>query len=468
MEQKVLQWIKQNDLIPKNSNVAVGVSGGPDSLSLLHFLHHYRKQLNIKVSAITIDHQLRSDISLEDVKFVEAFCEALNIPCYSRSVSVPKYQKKHALGTQMAARALRYQAFAEVMQEQNMSKLALGHHADDQIETVVMQVTKTTNLHNLTGIPVRRPLPFGEVVRPFLSITKQDIYRYGKKHNLTFRFDESNLEHTYMRNRIRQEVIPALEEENPNLATTMLQLVQHLKEDESFMMNEAKRLFTELIQTDASSGEVRFSAQQFSAYPVSLQRRLYRITLDYLYEVIPEQITYKQEKSFLDLLIQTGQKQLDFPGGCRIYKTYDEVVCTFSDNEVEMETPAEKLIHEVPNQVKLPNGDLLFVRELTDSMVQKAPESPHLFILPESFIKFPLTVRTRCPGDRMRYEGLEGSKKIKDIFIDEKVTQRRRKQWPILTNQSGTILWVVGLRKFPFQYANDGRYLLFEYKEQDV
>lgn len=468
MEQKVLQWIKQNELIPRNSNVAVGVSGGPDSLSLLHFLHHYRKQLHIKVSAITIDHQLRSDTSEEDIQFVEAFCEAFNIPCYSRSVSVPKYQKKYSLGTQVAARTLRYQAFAEVMQEQNMNQLALGHHADDQIETVVMQVTKTTSLHNLTGIPIRRPLSFGEVVRPFLPITKKDIYRYGEKHNLTFRLDESNLEDTYMRNRIRQEVIPALEEENPNLASTILQLVQHLKEDESFIMNEAKRLFTEVIQTDASSLEIRFSAQQFSAYPVSLQRRLFRIILDYLYEVIPEQITYKQEKSFLDLLTQTGQKQLNFPAGCRIYKTYDEVVCTFSDVEEEIKRPAEKLIHEVPSQVKLPNDGRLFVRQLNDSRVEKMPEDKHQFILPESFIKFPLTVRTRRPGDRMCYEGLPGSKKIKDIFIDEKVTQKRRNQWPIVINQSGTILWVIGLRKYPFQYANDGRYLLFEYKDQDV
>src|SRR5699024_10546521 len=125
MEQKVLQWIKQNELIQRNSNVAVGVSGGPDTLSLLDFMHHNRKQHQIKVSEITVDHQLRSDTSEEDVQFVEAFCEAFNIPCYSRSISVPKYQEKYALGTQVAARTLRYQAFAEVMQEQNMNQLAL-------------------------------------------------------------------------------------------------------------------------------------------------------------------------------------------------------------------------------------------------------------------------------------------------------------------------------------------------------
>src|SRR5699024_8028843 len=156
MEKKVLQWMEQNELIPVNSNVAVGVSGGPDSLSLLHFLYRYRKLLQIKVSAITIDHQLRSETSEADVKFVQSCCEALNTPCYSRTVSVPEYQAKHALGTQLTARELWYHAYQEVMQAHQMNLLALGHHGDDQIETVVMQLTKTSILHNLTGIPTRR------------------------------------------------------------------------------------------------------------------------------------------------------------------------------------------------------------------------------------------------------------------------------------------------------------------------
>lgn len=468
MEKQVLQWMEQNELIPVNSNVAVGVSGGPDSLSLLHFLHHHRKQLQIKVSAITIDHQLRSETSEADVMFVQSFCEALNIPCYSRTISVPKYQEEHALGTQLAARQLRYQTYREVMQAHQMDQLALGHHADDQIETVVMQLTKTTNLHNLTGIPKKRPLSFGEVVRPFLCVTKQDIYQYAEKHQLSYRLDESNLENTYMRNRIRQEVLPALQEENPNLAMTMQELVRHLEEDESFIMDEAKRLFAEVIYTDTSSGKVEFSAQQFSAYPVSLQRRLFRLTLDYLYEIIPEQITYKQERAFLNLLKQTGQKQLDFPEGCRIYKVYDKVICTFLDTMEEAVSLEEKIIHLVPAQVGLFNEATLGVKRVDDSFVRDFPVTADCLILPEELIHFPLTIRTRRPGDRMRYEGLEGTKKIKDIFIDEKVPQARRNQWPILTDQKGTILWMIGLRKARFQNANDGRYLLFEYMEKDV
>src|SRR5699024_9901449 len=158
------------------------------------FLYRYRKLLQIKVSAITIDHQLRSETSEADVKFVQSFCEALNIPCYSRTVSVPEYQAKHALGTQLAARELRYQAYQEVMQAASRNGHTRSHDRHDQIETHVMQLTKTTNLHTLTRVPTRRSVSFGAVVRPFLCVTKQDIYEYANNHQPAYRLDESNLE----------------------------------------------------------------------------------------------------------------------------------------------------------------------------------------------------------------------------------------------------------------------------------
>src|SRR5699024_6348372 len=133
-----------------------------------------------------------------------------------------------------------------------------------------------------------------------LCVTKQDIYEYANKHQLAYRLDESNLENTYMRNRIRQEVLPALQEENPNLAMTMQHLVQHLTEDESFVMNEAKRLFPEVVHTASSSVKAEVSAQSCLTYPTSLQRRLSRLTLDDLSEVIPKEITDKQERAFFN------------------------------------------------------------------------------------------------------------------------------------------------------------------------
>src|SRR5699024_4154253 len=129
----------------------------------------------------------------------------------------------------------------------------------------------------------------------------------------------------------------------------------------------------------------------------------------------------------------------------------------------------ERVIQDLHARIKLLNKEAeLFVRRVDDSLANSLPVSKDRLILPEEQIQFLLEIRTRRHGDRMHYEGLEGTKKIKDIFIDEKVSQTRREQWPILTDQSGTILWVIGLRKSPFRYTDDGRYLLFEYMEKDV
>src|SRR5699024_9594115 len=170
MEQKVLAFLAENQLIKENSRVLVGVSGGPDSLALLHFLHRHQSLLKIKVMAVTVDHQLRGDASIEDVNFVHAFCEKLNIPCITKAVDVPAYKKSHQLGTQMAARTMRYDIYAKVLQ-QYADVLALGHHADDQIETFIMQITKTTSLQSLSGIPLKRPFASGLIIRPFLCVT---------------------------------------------------------------------------------------------------------------------------------------------------------------------------------------------------------------------------------------------------------------------------------------------------------
>src|SRR5699024_10721348 len=144
------------------------------------------------------------------------------------------------------------------------------------------------------------------------------------------RIDASNFEKTYTRNRIRSDVIPKLKRENPNMAATIFQLTKTIKEDESYLMNEAQRLFPDLIETDPEKEEATISVKGLKAYPVALQRRLFRLTLDYLYVTIPEQITYKHENAFLTLLEQVGHKTLHFPNHCKIKKSYDIIYCYFA------------------------------------------------------------------------------------------------------------------------------------------
>lgn len=467
MEQKVLAFIKENQLIKGNSRVLVGVSGGPDSLALLYFLHRNQSNLNIELSAMTVDHQLRGKTSVEDALFVEAICAQLHIPCMTCSVDVMQYKQDYQIGTQVAARTLRYGAFAEIMKEHQIDYLALGHHADDQIETVMMQITKTTNLHSLTGIPLTRSFQEGNIIRPFLCVTKAEIEQYCEQQKLQPRIDESNAEKAYTRNRIRSDIIPKLKKENPNMATTIMQLTKTIQEDETYLMNEAKRLFTGLVETDLEKKRATISIKGFLAYPVALQRRLFRLTLDYLYVTIPEQITYKHETAFLTLLTQKGHKVLHFPKQCKIEKSYDTICCHFAE-DIKSPVGYEQTITTVPSRFSLPNGAQLSVRRVDEIISRVIKSEPHTYLCPEEALDFPFSIRTRKPGDRMTYQGLAGTKKIKDIFIDEKTPLDDRESWCMLTDNQGMILWLIGLRKHPQEGCSpSGSYFLFEYIEEN-
>src|SRR5699024_4736870 len=162
------------------------------------------------------------------------------------------------------------------------------------------------NLHSLTGIPMERPFANGHIIRPFLCVSKEEIEQYCEQHHLEPRIDESNLEKAYTRNRIRADVIPKLKAENPSMAGTIEHLTKTIREDESFLMNEAKKWFPNLVHTSSEKKKAMISIKEFQAHSVSLQRRLFRLTLDYLYVTIPEQITYKHEEAFLSLFSQSG------------------------------------------------------------------------------------------------------------------------------------------------------------------
>src|SRR5690625_2957516 len=168
MEKKIIDFIQTHHLVKKNKTVMIGVSGGPDSMALLHFFHQFKREWDLKIIAFSVDHQLRGEESNADIRYVKGVCEEWDIPFDSTTVDVNTYKGIHRLSTQVAARKLRYQAFESKMAEHRADYLALGHHGDDQIETMIMSLARTTNLRTLTGIPLKRQLSNGCVIRPFL------------------------------------------------------------------------------------------------------------------------------------------------------------------------------------------------------------------------------------------------------------------------------------------------------------
>ncbi|MDC3417913.1 tRNA lysidine(34) synthetase TilS [Aquibacillus salsiterrae] len=441
MENEVKAFIKKHDLLHEGATVLIGVSGGPDSMALLHFFCKIRKDYHLNIIALSIDHGLREEQSHQDVEYVRQICLEWKINFYETFLDVPTYKRSTGLSTQVAAREMRYRFFEEQMRRFQADFLALGHHGDDQAETILMRLIRNTTPNGLIGIPVKRRFATGQLIRPFLAVSKKEIEAYCQVYGIKPRRDPSNGETVYTRNHLRHNILPLLREQNPSIHKHMQALSELLREDESYLHQEAKKVFHSIVQIDNKS-EVSFNIDDFLRYPFALQRRTYHLILNYLYDNVPEGLSYVHEQQFFHLIHnEKANVTLDFPNGLLVTKSYTRVLCYFKNNaDLHYEFTLD-----VPGQITLPNGSVI-TSVFTDNYEEE--QSKNVMILPDSIPpQYPFLVRTRRPGDRMLIRGLNGTKKVKDIFIDEKIPKYLRDSWPVITGQQDDVLWLVGVKK---------------------
>ncbi|WP_082235810.1 tRNA lysidine(34) synthetase TilS [Halobacillus massiliensis] len=437
----VHSFIKKHDLIKKNQTIVAAVSGGPDSLALLHFLTTIKEEYNLRIIAASVDHGLRGEASIEDVSFVEKAALQWGAEFFGTSVDVPAYKKRAGIGTQEAARTLRYQFLAEVMEKTGADRLALGHHGDDQAETMLMQLARRALPEAVQGIPVKRPFAGGFLIRPFLCLSKAEIQSYCKENGLEPRIDASNEDTEYTRNAFRKHVLPFLKEINPKLYEHMQHMSERVTEDRTFINNEAKKLLENVDMSSDEGGKAVLSKTTFQKFPLALQRSAFHLILNYLYGNQIEEISYLHEEMFFHLLQeQKPNASLDFPGNLRVIRAYDVITLTFAQPEEETAFHAPLYIGK---QVTLPDGSMISL-EAADS---REEAGRYVYTCDSNHVSLPLIVRTRRPGDRLKLRGMNGSKKVKDIFIDQKIPAKERDTWPLVTDHDGQVLWLVGLRK---------------------
>ncbi len=215
----------------RGETVLVGFSGGPDSVCLLHFLHYLAQKKHFEIIAVHVHHGLRGKEADADARFCKAFCKQAAIPFILKKKAVRALAKKQDLSIEHAARKARYSAYSEAARQTGATKLALGHHADDQAETILLNLLRGTQLNGLCGIPLRRPLNKQvEIIRPLLCITRAEVEMYLKINKLTYVVDQTNQDTAYTRNWIRHELLPLLESKQPQIRRHLVHLAQQLTE----------------------------------------------------------------------------------------------------------------------------------------------------------------------------------------------------------------------------------------------
>ena len=440
-EQKVHSFIQKHRLIEQGDTLIVGVSGGPDSLALLHFLHRHRQQYQIDIICAHVDHMFRGHQSFEDLLYVEKICKTLDIPFEGKQIDVTSYQEKEKLSSQKAARICRYSFFKEVMDQYKGSKLVLAHHGDDQIETILMSLTRGSTMKGRSGIPYKRPFARGYIIRPFLSVEKKEIEEYCRTWNLEPRRDPSNDKLDYTRNRFRHLVLPVLKMENPEVSKQFQRFSEELMEDESYLQVLTDEYLNKVVKRK-KAGLFTISIEKYLLLPQPLQRRGIHLILNYLYKEVPSNLSAVHIEQILHLFKgQHPSGTVYLPKGLFFIRSYDNGIFTYENGEEEI----YEHLFRPGDSISLPNGASLSFEKIVEDP-EPEQNSLTIFRLAEG-TEIPLIVRTRREGDRIKPFGLNGHKKIKELFIDEKIPLQQRKIWPIVTDQSGNILWVPGLKK---------------------
>ncbi|WP_010309062.1 tRNA lysidine(34) synthetase TilS [Kurthia senegalensis] len=440
LEKQAYEYVRQSHLLQPNKSVVVACSGGIDSMVLLHFLLENKALFQIKhVAAIHVNHMLRGEDSMRDAQFVEAFCERENIRFYKKAIPIPHIVSKEQGNVEAICRRERYGFFEEVMKTNQYDYLAMAHHGDDQVENVLMALTKGLHRNGILGMPNERPFCEGMLIRPFLSCTRHQIEEYATRHQIAFQEDYTNSEDEYLRNRMRHHVVPLLKKENPKVVEAIQVFTERKKEDEHLLQQLAMQKYHELIFTP-KNGMLGIHLIGFRRQPVALQRRIIQLLLNYLYKDIAIVQSYTLTENILQLaMIVEGNSTIHLPKDFKMHRQYDQLII-----EASQEEPQATLLPTVSfnEWISLPHHLKLYIA--TEQKVSFA--EGRMYYANSSEIGRAFQVCTRQEGDRIVVLGMTKPKKVSRILIDEKIPEAMRDTWPILKKEDGEIIAVIGLR----------------------
>ncbi|MEA3319965.1 MAG: tRNA lysidine(34) synthetase TilS [Bacillota bacterium] len=451
MWETVSTFIDKYDLLPANSTVVVGVSGGADSMGLLHYLDSIKEAKRLKLVVAHVDHMFRGAESEEDMKFVKQHCDKRSLLFEAEQINVSAYQKEKKLTVQVAARECRYAFYEKVMKKYHADFLALGHHADDQVETILMRLGRGSSMTGYAGILPKRAFGDGVIIRPFLTVTKSEIMEYLTVYDVPFRHDPSNDKDTYRRNRLRHHILPILKEEFPGLHERFQAFSEQIQESEQYIEALMEKEWIAVIKSKAIN-RVILDTKPLLLMAKPLQRRGIQLILNYLYNnEIPPSLSSIHIDNLLSLLeSEHPSGRLHFPNGLQVIKSYNECILTFDEDKRDK---AYKHMLEVPGNVALPTDFMITSEIQTQEQPQDVKENQAVIDL--SKVALPLYVRTRLDGDRMKLKGTNGSKKIKSIFIEGKIPLQQRELWPLIVDANHEILWIPMLKRSAFEATEE-------------
>jgi tRNA(Ile)-lysidine synthase len=431
--EKVKATIAKHSMLSSGDMVLVGLSGGPDSVCLLTVLHKLKDELSLKLHAVYVDHGLRPGETPDEIEFCKKLCEGLSIPFVVRSVDVNTYAKEQGMNKQEAARELRYKAFDEVFADIRADRLAMGHTADDQIETFFMRFFRGSGPRGLSGIPPVR----ARIIRPLIEVERNDIEKFLDEESVNSMVDSSNLKEDYLRNKLRLLVMPEIRKINPGILETVSRTMDILREEEKYFDLIVTMTLMKLISRKTDL-RIELFLTPMEAMDKVILRRVLRRAIDETRSLRSMEFIHIED--IIDL-IKKGRHgdRLYLPKELRVIKTYSTLVITS-----EVPQRLETLTLSVPGEVVLKEIRATLKASVEDKAVS-LEDGKTVAVFDADKVGTVLTIRPREKGDVFYPMGFGKRKKLQDFFVDEKVPRDERDSIPILVSGNG-IVWIAGYR----------------------
>ena len=433
--EEVYNFIRNQIELKEKDAIVIGVSGGPDSMALLYIMNEFKKDINFKIVCAHVNHNKRPE-SEQEKEMLHAYCKKNDI--------IFEYLKVENWGDDNfhnEARTVRYNFFEELMENYSAKYLMTAHQGDDLIETVLMRIVRGSTLKGYSGFSRIVDKGNYKIVRPLITVTKDEIEEFDKIHNIEFAIDSSNNEDHYTRNRYRHTVLPFLKKEDPKVHKKFLKFSEVLLENNNYIEEVTNRVFNKVFYDGT------LNIEKFNELDNVIQTKIIYNILEKIYGDDLFVINNAHVELIFNLISSNRQNTIvHLPNNIVVLKSYNEISFNYDEDK------DDKYEIEIEKIVNLPNGKIIEV------LSESNDNSNYVIKLKSSEVKLPLYVRNRKNGDRIEIKGLNGSKKVSDIFINEKIKMSERELWPVVLDSNETIVWIPGLKKSKLDKKNTEEY----------
>ena len=437
VHKKIKAFILKHQLVSSGDELVLGVSGGADSMMLLHYFIVHKEEYGVTLKVAHIHHGIRETATL-DAQLVERICSDYHIPFFRHDCNIKKLATERKISEEEAGREERYNFFISLLNVNG--KIVTAHNMNDQAETMLMRFARGTDIKGLAGILPKRD----QIIRPLLCLTRDEIEAYCKKQGISYRDDETNYEPIYTRNKVRLKWIPYIKEHlNPAVVTVLGRQSELYREEDEFLVEYTKELFNRC--TTEKDGSVFLDEQIMRSLHVYMQKRVLLMAIESLAQ--RKNITSKHIESCLELFFLQVGKEVHLPYGLIARRDYKGILLMKASQELDYCIKLQEgvqFIEEAHLEVE--------IRRIDKERIGQNNEKIYTKYIDYGKIKNELQIRTRRASDYITLPG--GSKKLKKLFTDDKISRAKRDTLPLIVDGS-EVVWIIGNRLNSNYYITD-------------